>query len=198
MRYLQNSVFFGLFASLVLAGCSADVGEATGSEDVATSAEELGRGRAPTPPDPSLAVPEGNRFAFSFDAVGVQIYACQASGSGFAWVFQAPEATLYGRSGRSVGTHYVGPTWEYRDQSKVVAAKVAAFTPDPTAIPALLLQATTHEGDGLMAPVTYIQRLETTGGLAPSTGCDADHVTAVARVDYTATYYFYEAKKACQ
>jgi len=186
----------GLLASVALFACSADVGDASELEDVGASADELGR--LPTLPDPSLAVPDGNRLAFAFDAVGVQIYACQASGSAYAWVFQAPEATLYNRGGHAVGTHYVGPTWEYKDHSKVMAAKVAGFTADPTAIPELLLQATTHEGTGRMTPVTYIQRLDTTGGLAPSTGCDVDHVGAVARVDYTATYYFYVAKAPCK
>lgn len=181
-------------AGVALGGCSADVGDATEREDIGVNAAELAK---PVLPDPSLAVPDGNKLAFAFDAVGVQIYACQASGTAFAWVFQAPEATLYNRGGHDVGKHYAGPTWEYRDGSKVMAAKVAAFTADPTAIPELLLQANNHEGAGKMADVTYIQRLDTTGGLAPSTGCDADHVSAIARVDYTATYYFYEAKKGC-
>ncbi len=44
-----------------------------------------------------------------------------------------------------------------------------------------------------MAGVTYVQRLDTTGGLAPATGCDASHVGDTARIDYTATYYFYKA-----
>ena len=39
-----------------------------------------------------------------------------------------------------------------------------------------------------------INHLDTVGGIAPSTGCDVDHVGAVARVDYSATYFFYEAK----
>ena len=55
----------------------------------------------------------------------------------------------------------------------------------------VLLTATAHTGDGLFANVTSIQRLSTTGGLAPATGCDADHVGAEARVPYTADYFFY-------
>jgi hypothetical protein len=45
-----------------------------------------------------------------------------------------------------------------------------------------------------MTDVTFIHRLETAGGKAPATGCDASHVGETARVDYTATYYFYEAR----
>jgi hypothetical protein len=138
-------------------------------------------------------VPAGNRLAFHFDAIGVQIYACSAVTAGYAWVFKAPEATLYNNGGHVAGKHYVGPTWEANDGSTVVGAKIAAATPDPTAIPWLLLGAVSHAGDGRMTDVTYIQRLETTGGIAPASGCDATTVGASARVPYTATYYFYEA-----
>lgn len=189
---------FAFVAGLFASGCSAEVGDSTELEDSAMSREALGRGHLPALPDPSLAVPEGNRLAFVLDAVGVQIYACQASGTAYAWVFQAPEATLFDHRGRNAGTHYAGPTWQSRDLSKVTAARVAGFTPDPSAIPALLLQANGHEGTGMMTPVTFIQRLETTGGLAPTSGCDAEHVGAIARSDYTATYYFYAAKKPCR
>ena len=39
-----------------------------------------------------------------------------------------------------------------------------------------------------------IQRLQTTGGLAPSSGCDATTVGAVARVPYTAVYFMYRTR----
>jgi hypothetical protein len=153
------------------------------------------------PPLPSdiLEVPAGNRLAFYHDAVGVQIYACQATATGLAWVFQAPEASLFDRRGRVVVKHYAGPTWEsVADGSKVVASKLQEFTADPSAIPELLLQALPHASTGIMGPITYIQRLETAGGRAPATGCDADHVGATARVDYTATYFFYEKSPNCR
>jgi hypothetical protein len=139
-------------------------------------------------------VPDGNRLAFQFDGIGVQIYTCQASATGYAWVFKAPEANLYSH-GFLVGKHYAGPTWEFLDHSKVVATKIAGFAPDPSAIPWLMLQASSHEGRGLMSNVTYLQRFDTVGGLAPTAGCDADHVGSEARVDYTSTYLFYEASK---
>jgi hypothetical protein len=187
-------------AGLALAACGGAADDPNGADDLAANTGSAAEGlsvhdRTPPLPDPSLAVPDGNRLAFHYDAAGVQIYACTANASGaYSWVFQAPEATLYGKHGRVVGKHYVGPTWEGNDGSKVVGAKVAGFTADPTAIPELLLKAVSNEGKGTFAKVTFIQRLDTTGGLAPTTGCDADHPTATARVDYTATYYFYEAE----
>ena len=80
----------------------------------------------------------------------------------------------------------------YRDSSSVVAARAAGATVDPAAIPWLLLNVTSHGGEqGKLSDIVSIQRLQTTGGNAPATGCDADHVGAEADVLYTARYFFY-------
>jgi hypothetical protein len=151
----------------------------------------------PRLPSPTLGVPEGNELAFQANASGVQIYSCTASvsGTGAAWTFQGPEASLRDQQGRVIIKHYAGPTWQsLADNSKVVAGKVAEFTANPKAIPELLLSAKTHEGAGMMADVTYIQRLKTSGGLSPNAGCDAAHIGNTARIAYTASYFFYRAK----
>ncbi|HEX3854463.1 MAG TPA: DUF3455 domain-containing protein [Polyangiaceae bacterium] len=149
----------------------------------------------PALPSPTLAVPEGNQLAFHADATGVQIYACAANAAGVAWAFQGPEASLRDQHGHVVFKHYAGPTWQsVSDNSKVVASKVSDFSANPKAIPELLLRASSHEGAGVLADVTYIQRLKTSGGLAPSAGCDAAHVGATVRIAYSASYFFYRAK----
>jgi hypothetical protein len=185
-----------LVTSIVAVGCAAgvDANEPVASTSEALSAKSL-------PPIPSaLVVPDGNRLAFKLDAVGVQMYGCQLTTSGsYAWVLSGPDANLYGRGGRLAGAHYAsptGPTWESLDGSAVIGSRLAAATVDTNAIPWLLLQAISHSGDGRMSKVTYIQRLSTTGGKAPASGCDADHVGSVANVDYTATYAFYRASCA--
>jgi hypothetical protein len=156
----------------------------------------VARGEEPTCrrplPDPALATPPGQRLALQLEATGVQIYACTASPAGAAWVFTAPEASLSGPGGAAVGKHYAGPTWEALDGSSVVGAKVAGATPDPSAIPWLLLRAASHGGTGKLAGVTYIQRVATRGGLAPASGCSVATIGAVARVAYSATYCFHE------
>lgn len=185
----------GLVAATLAAGCAAQSDVAGSDEALAEQSDALHQ--VPTPSDPSLNVEEGNQLAFWYDAVGVQIYACQSDSAGkIAWVLQAPDAKLYSCGGHLAGTHYAGPTWQAKDGSKVTATRVNGHQPDPTAIPELLLKAATHEGSGRMAKISFIQRLETTGGIAPATGCDSDHLGATARVDYTATYYFYEPKKS--
>lgn len=97
---------------------------------------------------------------FAVHATGVRIYACTAmtpdagvsdasagdAGAGdagvsvnYAWVFTAPEATLFGRA-------------------------------------------------------RFIHRVNTAGGVAPTTGCDAANVGATRRVNYTADYYFWGSR----
>ena len=175
-------------ASMLSTGCTAAVGE-----PLADDADELSSACEPQVPS-VLAVPAGNKLAFVYDAAGVQIYGCDATTTGYGWVFRSPEATLYGHQGKQTGTHYAGPTWEAKDGSTVVGTKQAEYAAGPNDIPWLLLGAASHAGKGRMTDVTFIHRLETAGGKAPTAGCDATHVGETARVDYAATYYFYETR----
>ncbi len=169
-----------LFASLAACATSPQ----SSSLDQALTADDC-----PADVPASLAPAADQNLAFYLPAIGVQEYTCNAAG---AWVFVAPDAQLYQPhgDGDAVVHHYAGPTWEWlEDGSTVVGGKLAAFTPDPTAIPWLLLGAVSHgAAEGRMSKVSYIQRLDTVGGIAPSGGCSAG---ATANVPYTATYYFY-------
>ncbi len=138
-----------------------------------------------------VRAPDGNELGFALAADGVQVYTCAASGASYAWAFKAPDATLSEVTGGAAGTHGAGPTWRSTDGSSVVGEKVGSTTPDPAAIPWLLLRASSHEGGGRMADVTYVARIRTSGGNAPAKGCDKAHAGAVARVPYQAVYCFY-------
>ncbi|MGH9941614.1 MAG: DUF3455 domain-containing protein [Pyrinomonadaceae bacterium] len=144
----------------------------------------------PSPLCDQIAVPPGNRLAFRMYAVGVQIYRW----SGAGWVFVEPVATLFADANyhRKVGVHYVGPTWENNSGGKVVAMRLAGCSPDPTAIPWLLLQTVSTDGPGIFNSVSYIQRVNTKGGLAPT--APGVSIGAVAEVPYAAEYYFYRAR----
>lgn len=128
-------------------------------------------------------------------ATGDQIYVCKPSASGFSWVLSAPEAKLVDDSGKEVAKHFAGPTWQSNDGSLVKGKMVSQANPDPNSIPWLLLTAADHSGDGVMSGVGAIQRLNTKGGKAPATGCDAQHQDQQKRVSYTADYYFYSSAK---
>ena len=154
------------------------------------------RGYVPPPQAPRiLRVPKGQKILLKALGKGVQIYACTATLADpgkFDWTFKAPEADLTNKGGKKIAKHYGGPTWEANDGSKVVGeVQKKADAPRPGAVPWLLLKAKTNEGTGTFARVTYIQRVDTEGGVAPAAGCDQAHVTTEARVDYRANYYFY-------
>jgi Protein of unknown function (DUF3455) len=131
-------------------------------------------------------------------ATGVQIYRCEAAKSNpaqFEWSFKQPEATLATKSGRIVGKHYGGPTWEGNDGSKVTGEVIArANSPAPDAIPWLLLAAKTTSGKGMFSAVKSIQRLHTVGGVGPAGGCNPALAGQELRVAYSADYLFYAAK----
>jgi Protein of unknown function (DUF3455) len=155
----------------------------------------------------TLKVPSNQRLILKVAAKGWQIYSCKANagdntGYGTAdetyeWTLKAPSAELLNDQGQPIGKHFAGPTWEMlEDRSKVVGVvSVKANAPQTDAIPWLLISAKSHQGEGILSPVTWIQRLETVGGKAPAMGCDRTNQTKEVRVPYTANYYFYSSEK---
>lgn len=145
---------------------------------------------------PELAVPAGNKLTYMAAAKGVQIYECAADASGaLAWKLHAPRADLVDDSGTPIGSHFggvdknlpPGPYWESKDGSRVHGAKPVSV-PNPGSIPLLRLEAAETSGTGMFSRVAFIQRLDTTGGVAPAGACTAGQKT---EVPYTAKYYFY-------
>jgi len=139
-----------------------------------------------------LTVGDTNRVHFHAYAIGAQVYTWvvnPTNGALSSWVLLAPDAILFDADGNIVGRHYAGPTWESNSGSKVVGMRVQGVMVDPTAIPWLLLAKKSTSGNGIFADVTYVQRVNTFEGLPPSTrGTTAGQI---ARVAYTAEYYFY-------
>ena len=146
----------------------------------------------------NLRVPATQKLTLEADASGVQIYECKPAADDpwrFEWTLRAPEAELFDLSGKRIGTHYGGPTWESYDGSKVVGeVKARREAPNPKAIPWLLLTAKSASGDGVLGRTVSIQRAQTAGGKAPLLGCSAEYAGNQVRVRYTARYYFYEPK----
>jgi hypothetical protein len=139
-----------------------------------------------------LKPPDGAKLILQTRAKGDQIYACKQEGSKYSWTLKAPEAQLLDESGRVIGHHFAGPSWQSTDESKVTGKVTArSDSPDPESIPWLLLTAADHSGNGLMSQVTHIQRLNTKGGKAPATGCDASHGGGETSIPYSADYFFY-------
>ena len=102
-----------------------------------------------------------------------------------------PDATLFDDDGNIVASHFAGPSWQSNSGSKVVGKLPPAATVvvDTNAIPWLRLQALTAEGPGIFADATFIQRVNTIGGKAPSQ--NGSFIGQVARIPYSADYFFY-------
>ena len=142
----------------------------------------------PDVPDPIIQVVDGSKVFLIGHAVGVQIYSC----NGTAWSFVAPRANLFDDHGKLIITHFAGPTWQANDGSMVVGHAEASVTVDRTAIPWVRLSAASTT-PGRLGNTTNIQRIATTGGLAPSAAdCNATTAGTVAEVPYTADYYFWK------
>ncbi|WP_328439524.1 DUF3455 domain-containing protein [Streptomyces sp. NBC_00444] len=140
---------------------------------------------------PALKVPDGNRLTGVFSAEGVQTYTCTDG----TWKLLEPAATLWAkndRSRRTVALHSRGPVWVSTVDGSAVNAAAVATSPKDGTIPELLLQSTATRGTGIFAGVSYIQRLDTRGGVAPTTACTGTDQTSVR---YSATYTFYKPAK---
>ena len=172
----------------------------------------------PAVPD-KLHVEPGNVLFLEAHAQGTQNYICLPSASGFAWTFFSPQATLFtsfkffnSEIRQQIITHFLSPnpveggtgraTWQSSLDTSAVWAKVQQSSDDAKfvatgAIPWLLLEQVGTQrgptGGDLLAHTTFVQRVNTSGGVAPSDGCStAANVGATALVPYTADYFFYK------
>lgn len=188
---------FVLAAAALLTGCldggPASPGGAAVSEVAFFAADDAARGAGNRAVDlgacDNLRPPAGSTLAFSVHANGVQIYRWTGSG----WGFVGPSAVLTSdaRGNGVVGTHYAGPTgpvWESNSGGKLVGAVVDRCTPNPNAIPWLLLSAVA-DGPGVFHRVKSIQRVNTVGGTAPT--YSGDFVGQEVGVPYATQYLFY-------
>jgi hypothetical protein len=145
--------------------------------------------------DPRTYAPDSKLYLL-VHAIGVQKYACQASG---AWLFTDPDADLFKATRKPAGSHFLNfatgrPVWRWKDGSPVEAARAASAAAGAANIPWLLLQGVAtsagDEGDRL-ADTTWVQRLNTSGGVAPAGACSPGETRAVP---YEADYLFWKAK----
>lgn len=167
----------------------------------------------PPPVPDNLQVPAPNRAVLLGRGVGTQNYECQPVDSlgRVGWVLFTPQATLFSDSQEQLTTHFFSPNpaegnivrvaWQDSRDSSTVWARLVASSLDPNfvkegAIPWLLLQVVGAQAGptgGVTLPGTrFIQRLNTEGGAAPSTGCDVPKdIGAKAFIPYKADYFFF-------
>jgi len=142
-----------------------------------------------------IQAPAGEQLLLQVHAKGDQVYICQEGVTQFAWALRAPDAQLFDKDGKPFGKHFAGPSWEASDGSRITGKAIANVpSPDPDSIPWLLVNVVSHNGRGTLWSVSSVQRINTKGGKAPATDCDAAHVGQEMRVAYSADYLFYAPK----
>ncbi|TFE69762.1 hypothetical protein A7Q09_04830 [Methylacidiphilum sp. Yel] len=139
-----------------------------------------------------LVLPSHTMVVLVAEAKGVQIYSSQpqiGKKSSFEWKLTAPKALLFDKSGKQIGKHYSGPSWELNDGSKITTMlPPIAKVEQKTAIPWLLLKVKSHEGKGLLSNVQYVIRVATLGGLPPKKAPSKKN--QCSKISYRATYLF--------
>jgi Protein of unknown function (DUF3455) len=144
---------------------------------------------------PQLRPQADEQLFLQVHAKGEQVYTCKSDRAQFTWVLKAPDAQLFDADDKPFGKHFAGPSWEANDGSRVTGKAVSnAPSADADSIPWLLVKVVDHAGSGVLSRATTIQRLNTKGGKAPASGCDASHAEREARVPYSADYLFYAPK----
>jgi uncharacterized protein DUF3455 len=142
-----------------------------------------------------LQPPAAEEEVLRVHAKGDQVYVCKSDGSQFSWTLKGPDAQLFGENGKPFGKHFVGPSWEANDGSRITGkAEANAAAPDAGSVPWLLLTVIDRGGQGVLSRVTSIQRINTKGGKAPASGCDAEHSGQETRAAYSADYVFFAPK----
>ena len=154
----------------------------------------MGQGMMDVPE--AVRVPAGHTAAMTAVGVGELTYECKAKATDaavFEWTFAGPMAKLMdAKTQKEVGKYYGGPTWESMDGSKVTGKQVAVAPAAAGNIPFQLVKADPAMGNGAMTGITYIQRVNTKGGVAPSEACNAGMAGTKKMVAYQADYVFYK------
>lgn len=145
----------------------------------------------------TVKVPAGHSVALETAAAGDITYECRAKAATagqFEWVFVGPDAGLKDRKGQRAGKYYGPPaTWESTDGSKITGAQVAVAPAGSGNIPSQLVKANPAMGAGAMQGMSYIQRVNTQGGVAPAVACAAGNMGQKQLVSYQADYIFWRA-----
>jgi len=123
-------------------------------------------------------------------ASGVQIFRCEMRSGALRWANRLPEAQLRDAAGKVAVRYGADQTFEHVDGSRL-AGEVADHVPSPDdkSLPWLLLKTTSY-GKGALAGVTYVQRVDTAGGMPPDS-CDASQANQLLRVDFSADFVFF-------
>lgn len=145
----------------------------------------------------AVKVPDGHAVALETVGVGEITYECRAKKEDVTlteWVFVGPKADLQDRSGKKIGDYFGPPaTWVSADGSSITGTQQAVAPAGTGNIPYQLVKANASPNPGVLAGVTYIQRVALKGGVAPNSECSAATKGKREAVRYQADYIFWKA-----
>lgn len=151
------------------------------------------------PPAPSLGffsrikTPDTVAPVLRLQGRGVQVFRCEPRGTAYSWVFRLPEADLVDASGKPVIRHGANFSFEHTDGSRLLGTIVDFDdAPDSNNLRWLLMSARSF-GQGALTGVTYVQRVNTIGGMPPAK-CEASQQNKLLRVDFSADFVFYKPR----
>jgi len=202
---MRRRIFASLTAAAAVAASLLISSAAPAAAQTATADSSTGVGGAGV--TPNSGVPEAIRVdekAFKIVAtlkgIGKQVYDCTSGGT---FALREPIAVLVNLRSGDAGIHgaTTGPTapfWAHFDGSRVVG-NTTPGTPGFAAVDApvptrdvrwVKLPGTGVGANGVFSKVAFVQRIDTRGGVAP-TSCVAP---ATASVDYSTNYVFWAPK----
>jgi hypothetical protein len=178
-RSLRCTALLAGGAALVLAACS--------------SAPPLPKVYSQDRLPQAVMVPAGHSVALETRATGVLNYECKPTATGpYGWVLISPEANLLDRTGKDV-VAYSGPpaTFKHVDGSSVVGSQIAVAPNGEYTLPLQLSRAEPSMGSGALQGISYIQRVNTKGGIEKTKPCAALNTGEKLTLPYQADYIFW-------
>jgi hypothetical protein len=140
-----------------------------------------------------IRVPDGQDVVLRLTAKGAQVFRCERVEKTFEWRFRQPDAELFNAEGKPVGRHGANFSFEHRDGSRLIGTvKAHDKAPTPDTLPWLLFS-TRSFGKGELSGITYVQRIDTLGGMPPP-GCTAQEANRLLRVEFSAVFVFYRPR----
>jgi hypothetical protein len=178
-RKLRCTALLASGAALLLAACS--------------SAPPLPKVYSQDKLPQAVMVPAGHSVALETRATGVLNYECKPTATGpYGWVLISPQANLLDRTGKDV-VAYSGPpaTFKHVDGSSVVGSQIAVAPNGEYTLPLQLSRAEPSMGSGALQGISYIQRVNTKGGIEKTKPCAALNTGEKLTLPYQADYIFW-------
>lgn len=184
------------FAALLLVACAAT----PPGPGPLTPAQPPAPGAPTTPAEPpslglfsKIKVGDDQMPVLRFAARGVQVFRCEQRNGLHGWWFRLPEAELVDVKGAVVGRHGADFSFEHVDGSRLLGKVVASDAAPRDGDLRWLLLSTRSFGQGAFTGITFVQRVNTAGGVPPEK-CEPKQLNQLLRVDFTAEFVFYRPR----